>query len=227
MQISPLRFFRHARAEIVYRISISRMRLRTRWHNFIFKTERRAKPYAVRLAQWIANHFGARAAAAAMFELNHATRDMLKRSSTRETIYAAKNLLVRTLYERGYCVRAVQQKQELKCWECNGTGGWDNSDMGNECWEPCYKCDATGVYAEHTLYKFTFRIGKRHYSWHQPTRLVTWDVALTSTDVGTFEDKPRKRMRIIRDQLVLAFLYHIVVEYLTMENTLSAPEAQP
>jgi len=120
---------------------------------------------------------------------------MLKRSSTRETIYAAKNLLVRTLYERGYCVRAVQQKQELKCWECNGTGGWDNSDMGNECWEPCYKCDATGVYAEHTLYKFTFRIGKRHYSWHQPTRLVTWDVALTSTDVGTFEDKPRKRMR--------------------------------
>src|SRR3972149_7096030 len=139
MQISPLRFFRHARAEIVYRISISRMRLRTRWHNFIFKTERRAKPYAVRLAQWIANHFGARAAAAAMFELNHATRDMLKRSSTRETIYAAKNLLVKTLYERGYCVRAVQQKQELKCWECGGEG---NDDFGGG-WGECYHCNGT------------------------------------------------------------------------------------
>src|SRR3990172_6097980 len=107
------RSLRHARAEIFYRFNRSRIMLRTDWSNFKYRAERRAKPSAVRLAKWIGRRYGARAAAAAMFELNHATRGMARRSQAREKIYDAKNLFIKTLYERGYCVRAVKQKQEL------------------------------------------------------------------------------------------------------------------
>ena len=127
-------------------------------HEWSVNNERRAVPLIHRVAELLVRHFGAAIAAAAMVHLNHAARAMLSHYALRDSIYNVKNLLIKTLYTRGYCVRSVKQKQELECWDCNGDGGWNQNGDGD--FEPCPKCRATGVYAPYTLYKFTFKIGR-------------------------------------------------------------------
>jgi len=157
-----------------------------------------------------------RAALDAMFLLNH----MAKGSSMgRETIYALKNCLVRNLYERGFCVSATLHQQVFICWRCDGTGvdpygGWDEWDDPN-----CTKCDGTGIYREHTLYQFVFRVCGKTYVWHQPKQYVNWPVTLTDEEVKPFQEVDK------RDSLSLPYdlmvIYGFVVRAYLLKHGVS------
>jgi hypothetical protein len=74
----------------------------------------------------------------------------------------------------------TQQRQGLVCWHTRDY---------NEGWEDyCEKCDNTGWYRLHNLYRFVFEIGGRRYVWHQPESLVTWPVTVTDPDVGEYKE---------------------------------------
>lgn len=105
-----------------------------------------------------------RVPARCMFHLNRYTRHY-----RRESIYTLKNHLVRILYQRGFCVRATAERQDLPCWTCDGTG-WFDEGQG----VLCDRCDGTGVYRSHALYRFVFDAHGTRYVWHQPARLVDW-----------------------------------------------------
>lgn len=81
-----------------------------------------------------------------------------------EIIYPLKQVLIRLFHARGLCKAVTIQKQELKCWDCGGTG--DDGD--------CWKCGGTGVYRSTYLYRFAFEISGRRYVWHQPVKLAEW-----------------------------------------------------
>lgn len=95
-------------------------------------------------------------------------------------IYQLKNHLIRHLYETGRCVRLTQERQEMRCRGCFGTG--DNGY--GDGW--CPRCDGTGVYKTHTLYHFRFEYQSLLYDWHQPAALVDWPVTLTDDTIGEY-----------------------------------------
>lgn len=114
--------------------------------------------------------------------------------------YDMKNHLVRLFYQRGHCIRAVKSEQKLECWHTRGY---------LEGWMPvCPKCGNTGVFARHELYKFTFVIGGQHYNWHQPARLVDWEVKITGEPV-VYEGREPEDIDITQERKMLdqAILY--------------------
>lgn len=116
----------------------------------------------------------------AMFHLNHAAKHLT--STPRLVVYGLKNELVKWLYQNGYCVHATQERQTFECWDCGGTGedGWHD-------YEPCSKCDGTGVYREHLLIRFVFVYQGKRYIWHQPSAYVNWDVQFADTEIHPFK----------------------------------------
>jgi hypothetical protein len=137
----------------------------------------------------------------AMFVLNRFVYKRRGFYSFVNFVYGLKNVLVRHLYQGGYCIAAAQQEQIKECW------GYRDQ----VCDEYCEKCGGTGIFQRHVLYAFTFAIpdkrpgvqrqisfdehGKLHhftmrtFKWHQPAGLVTWPVTLTSSTVTRFEAK--------------------------------------
>jgi len=146
---------------------------------------------------WV-NHNGLPLVADCIYRLNRFAPDAYP---YRSAIYQLKNRFVRQLYLLGLCQSASLQRQHMVCWSCGGTGEFND-------WDECRKCDGTGVYATHTLYKFVFNINGHRYSWHQPERLVDWPVALTTPDKGEYLADP-KPITLDREQasLYMAAIY--------------------
>lgn len=119
----------------------------------------------------------------AMFHLNHEVKGYPSRSRYAAAVYALKNELIKWLYENGYCVHVTKERQTFECWDCGGTGsdGWHDYDQ-------CLKCDGTGIYREHVLYRFVFEYNGRRYIWHQPSGLVTWSVELSNDEIRPFQE---------------------------------------
>ena len=121
--------------------------------------------------------------ATAMYHLNRMASGM-GYCTPRERIYELKNHLVRVFYERGYCERVIRQRQTFECWNCNGTGNDDWTERGT-----CRRCQGTGIYREHVLYCFVFDVNGKRFAWHQPDKLVTWQV------IAEWDDTPYEQVR--------------------------------
>jgi hypothetical protein len=132
------------------------------------KTHRQAR-------QWLTHSNSPdRIAAHCLFLLNRLARRT--KSARGPAIYSLKNRLLRHFYERGYCVECTRQSQTLHCW---------HTREYNEGWEDeCYKCEGTGIYRQHHLYRFVFIVAGQRYIWHQPDGLVDWPVTVTSEEVS-------------------------------------------
>lgn len=138
-------------------------------------------------------------AARIMFELNRHARSIFGRSPLKRTIYRLKNLLVHHFYQAGHGRRLTMSCQELQCWSCAGTGVyWTGAE--------CYKCDGSGIYNRTELYQFKFQIAGRTFIWHQPHRLVWWDVELTEAGVGEYESGGRE-WSTLRPDLKPLYIY--------------------
>lgn len=99
------------------------------------------------------------AAATALYLLNgyvHGNR------AAKRDIYLIKNLMIRALYEGGYCARVQCQLHTLPCY----------GEPGRECDEHCPKCGGTSVYKTASLYRFTFVVGNKVFCWHQPENQI-------------------------------------------------------
>lgn len=145
-----------------------------------------------------------RIVASAMYHLNHLARHVY--GDKREQIYLAKNRLIEEFYKRGFCERVTVEIQTFECWDCNGTGddGWSEGF--------CTKCDGTGIYRQHTLYRFVFNVHGRWFVWHQPARLVTWEV---QTEGGVADFRGAVDSPYDDEQHKLAHLYiRLVCAYL-------------
>ena len=123
------------------------------------------------------------AAAEWMYRLNVFARSN-GRHPINEQIYDLKNVLIKYLYQHGYCVEVKQHIQKKECWRCEGTGEYWT---GDECW----KCRGTGVFSKVELYAFRFNIEGKRYAWHQPKRLVDYPVTLTEIEPGAFVEPAR------------------------------------
>lgn len=133
----------------------------------------------------------------AMFHLNHLAQRR-RRTEFAEVVYRLKNQLVEHLYKAGHCESATLHRQILKCY-CGGD-------------DECEKCEGTGIYRQFKLYYFRFNVFGQTYVWHQPERLVTWPVTLTTTDTREYED--RERDLSIPDGFDLNFSAQLVNDYL-------------
>lgn len=128
--------------------------------------------------QWLNHNNPDQIAAFCLFKLNQKAKNA--NYERKQFLYTCKNHLLRLFYERGYCVEVTKQFQGLRCWH---TWEFNNGDD-----DYCYKCDNTGWYRKHHLYRFVFSIGGTRYIWHQPESLVTWPVVLTDETVGDYQE---------------------------------------
>lgn len=122
-------------------------------------------------------------AAEEMYRLNvfarHAGRNILT-----DEIYTLKDLLIKYLYLRGYCVEVKLHLQKRMCFSCNGTGEyWTGQD--------CHKCSGTGVFSVTHLYAFRFEINGMRYAWHQLKKLVDYEITLTDSQPGEYKEPAR------------------------------------
>jgi len=112
-----------------------------------------------------------------------------------------KSILLRWLYENGYCVSATINLQKLKCRHCdNGVSHWWDEDDGyDDAYDreghSCGWCEGTGVYKTIKLIRFVFDVEGHRFVWHQPDSLVCYPVALTSDVVRDYADRPRDGTR--------------------------------
>jgi hypothetical protein len=130
------------------------------------------------MARTLYKYGGAYSVAEALLKLNQYAK--VDNFSASKLIYPLKNKTLETFcQELPYTVEL--ERQVLVCRSCGGTGMWD--------WdEECYHCGGTGIYRKTILYRFTFVIDGKYYTWHQPEALVTWKVNVGSG--YAFEDLP-------------------------------------
>lgn len=129
------------------------------------------------IKRWL-RYEGERAAAQAMFHLNQHARGSYH---GRSEIYTLKSKLIEHWYYSDRLQSVRLQKQVMVCWGCNGTGvddEWHDS-------ERCDRCGGTGVYREHFLYVFVFRIEGRAYQWHQPKSVCHYPVFVSEEESPT------------------------------------------
>ena len=147
----------------------------------------------------------------AMFRLNRTAQLMSRYEPRKRMIYELKNMLVRNLYERGFCVGVRKQSQKLVCRNCGGSG-WDE-------WHDveCYHCEGTGIYRTIALYLFRFRIGDRTFSWHQPAALVDFEVKLTDADDTMYEPDVNKKVVPLEGERSI-LMFAVVMSYLLSQR---------
>lgn len=150
--------------------------------------------------RWLQASNPAHLAARAMWRLNRYARQYNYR---RYAIYALKRRLVELWYHDGRARAVSAQIQTMYCWGCQGSGEYWDGDI-------CHKCWGSGVYREHTLYRFIFDVAGRRYIWHQPEDLVEFDVQLLDEPPGSYrpplpdnEDVWMPRPEVIFWQMVL------------------------
>lgn len=132
---------------------------------------------------WLRANHPVRIACDAMFRLNRHAGSADEMMS--DAIYAYKNDLVKWLVAHGYCTEVNEHTQNRRCWGCEGTGIYQSWFSGYQ--DTCYKCGGTGVYATYKLHCFRFEVDGKRYSWHQPERLVQFEI-----DPALIKDDPKE-----------------------------------
>jgi len=124
-----------------------------------------------------------------MHSLNRYAKHQGISTANKTEIYQLKNELVELLWRAGYCVECwihVLTLPAKPCWDCGGSGD------GGEC----ERCNGTGEYLSAKklrFYCFRFNVSGRIYTWHQPDKLVKWQVQTTGEPAnweGVERDKP-------------------------------------
>lgn len=165
--------------------------------------------YLIQARRWLRHGNADRIAADAMWHLNHVAR---RKCNGARYIYALKNLLVQHLYESGFCVAVDRQRQYARCWNCGGSGEHWTGGM-------CFKCDGTGIYRTHILYRFVFVVAGRRYVWHQPAALVKFALWFTSSDWGEYKAESGRGGQELEPEIVE--LYYVTLrEYLRQRGRL-------
>lgn len=121
-------------------------------------------------------------AAGCMFTLNRTVRALTK--PEKERIYALKARFIERLYQQGYCIACLREKQVIDCWTCNGKGVIKHFGRVSDCSD----CGGSGKYRTVVLYSFTFDVEGRIYRWYQPEDLVGFEVVPTTGEERLFED---------------------------------------
>ncbi len=148
-------------------------------------------------------------AAQAMDLLNRHARNY----ASQQVIYMLKNRLIGELWSRREVQATVtRQLQRLPCHSCYGTGKWRSEYDGHR--ERCWKCGGSGVYREHWLYLFRFRIGGRTYGWHQPEEILAWRPTWTPVDPEPIYQAPAFSMGNVLNPGARDVLIATVYEYL-------------
>lgn len=133
-----------------------------------------------------ASRYGSVAEAAEwMYRLNVFSRSIGRHPIT-DQVYTLKNDFLRYLYQHGYCTEVTMHKQEFPCW-----GTWDEG-----CGDDCPKCGGTGIFRTEKLYAFRFTVNGMKYAWHQPAKLIDYEVQLTDPQITEFTP-PRKDAAIL------------------------------
>lgn len=128
-----------------------------------------------------------------MFRFNVTARN-LRRHPITDQIYELKNILIKYLYQHGYCVEVKLHTQKRMCYSCEGTGEYWN---GEDCW----KCNGTGVYSTTQLYAFRFDVASRRYAWHQLRKLVDYPIVLTEAEPSPFvQPTPKEELSLKLDE---------------------------
>lgn len=128
--------------------------------------------------RWLRSSNDTEIATRCMFYLNRHAQKTQHNKALKQKIYSLKSRLIKKLYQEGYAVKVSTQRQVLRCWHT-----WEyNSGEENHC----DRCFDTGIYRDHLLYNFVFRVGGRHYSWHQPESLVDFPVEITEESEGEY-----------------------------------------
>lgn len=127
------------------------------------------------------------AAAAAMYHLNRWAYH--RHCPESAVIYSLKTRFVHLLYDLGMCTDVSIKEQHLPCWGDYYEPPCVFPDHPKGCHCSCPRCGGTGVYRTYQLFRFVFRVGTRHYVWHQPGQFVTWPVELTEPDVGEYKGR--------------------------------------
>jgi hypothetical protein len=109
--------------------------------------------------------FGLRSMCDDVFVLNVLSRERRLKKIDYRAFYTLKNLLIKYLYEYGYCIEVLEHKRDHECWTCEGEG--------------CFRCGGTGVHHTELLYGFTFYLAGKTYKWHQLQRFCDYAVKLT------------------------------------------------
>ncbi|MBI2060651.1 MAG: hypothetical protein HYT87_12850 [Nitrospirae bacterium] len=115
-------------------------------------------------------------------------------------IYELKRDLIELLYLQGHATSVGMDRQTLKCRRCGGSGKYFHESPSNRnCSTPaistecpgcrCWNCRG-GIYAEHLLYRFVFRVDGMTVVWHQPVNLVRFQVKVTDHGVNAYEAGP-------------------------------------
>lgn len=137
------------------------------------------------------SQFGSLSVAAEwMYRLNVFARSTGGRHPIIDQIYGLKNALIKCLYLQGYCTQAKIHLQNKICYGCDGTGEyWTGAD--------CHRCNGTGIYSSTRLYAFRFKLNGHSYAWHQPQRLIDYDVQLTEEEPTPFVESLRRDEAIL------------------------------
>jgi len=109
----------------------------------------------------------------------------------KDHLYAYKRLIIRILYEKGYCTRVTRHMQRMECWGCDGEGYTSHrySQTSPVRKSRCDRCYGTGIHAEYQLHLFKFSIGGKFFNWHQPSGFADW--LQEETDLEADYEEPK------------------------------------
>lgn len=151
-------------------------------------------------------------AARTLWALNHVAKE--RGGYVADQIYALKAVAIKYWYLDGRVLAVGQQRQELTCNRCGGTGDDPWRDGG------CIRCFGTGIYKSHDLYTFKLELGGEIFEWHQPASMVDYDVELTEGDVGQYARRSSSPPAGYDSE----YGYCVVLEYLRQQRVPKLPE---
>lgn len=151
-------------------------------------------------------------AARTLWALNHVAKE--RGGYVADQIYALKAVAIKYWYLEGRVLAVGQQRQELTCKRCGGTG--DDPYRDGEC----VRCFGTGIWKSHNLYTFKLDLGGEVFEWHQPASMVDYDVELTEGDVGQYARRSSSPPVGYDSE----YGYCVVLEYLRQQGVPNLPE---
>lgn len=116
------------------------------------------------------------------FLLHHANRDVS--AFSKQFFYVLKT---RILKKNATFIGDVYQKINRACWDCNGTGIYEDFDGDKEV---CYNCHGTGIYSVHWTKLSQYKLGR--CSFLIPIEILYTEPKAEVTIEGKVKHKPTK-----------------------------------
>lgn len=144
----------------------------------------------------------------AMFNLNRYAKHETCAARNRAEIYHLKERLIERFLQFGLCSSValhIQKLQKQSCWGCAGTGLWADKDTGEL--DNCQQCRGSGVYnsaRELKFYIFSFQVGSKNYSWHQPYENVKIKLEVTSEVTSKWNESEARPLTMPQRKLAEA-----------------------